>query len=306
MTQVQDVIVALMDVLLGWSLHLPAGVALILVSVLSAVALTWARVLVTDHDMLRRCAADKKKLGRLIRQTKYNYRLDMVARKAKIKRFKLTKNLVALKTLKAEAKPLLVSLLPILLLATWAFARLAYLPAGEGEIVRVSAYFPLSAVNELAHIVPQEGLELGSEGGWIAEIKRDMDSIPDEHKPEDDFFSAWPSHSPMDAIDDGSAWARNAVAEWYLTGKATDEPYTLKVRWRDQTWEQPLRIGGTTYEPSITPQGDWPESTQVHLAQARLLGWVPAFGPFLPPWLVGYLLVVIPSVFGIKKLFNVR
>jgi len=277
MTQVQDVIVALMDVLLGWSLHLPAGVALILVSVLSAVALTWARVLVTDQDMLRRCADDKKKLRRLIRQTKRNRDLDKTAREADVKRYKLNKNLVALKTLKAEGKPLLVSLLPILLLATWAFVRLAYLPAGEGEVVQVSAYFPLSAVGEVVHVVPQEGLECAT--GWIVGITADT------------------------SVDDVPV---NAVAVWEVKGRAADEPYNLQLRWRDQTWEQPLRIGGATYEPPITLQGDWPQSTEVHLAQGKLFGIVPGFGPYLPPWLIGYLLVVIPCVFVIKKLFNVR
>jgi uncharacterized membrane protein (DUF106 family) len=277
LTQINDAMVAVMDVLLGWSLHLPANSALIIVSVLSAAALTWARVLVTDQGMLHRCADDKKTLGRLIRETRRSRDLDKAARKVDVKRYKLNKNLVALKTLKAEGKPLLVSLLPILLLATWAFARLACLPVPEAEPVRVSAYFPLSAVGEVAHILPLDGL--ACEGDWIAGI------VPDV------------------VADAASA---NAVAVWELKGTARPEPYILKLRWRDETWEQPLRIGGTTYEPPVTPQGDWPQSTEVHLAQGKLFGIVPGLGPFLPPWLVGYLLVVIPCVFGIKKLFNVK
>jgi uncharacterized membrane protein (DUF106 family) len=277
LTQINDAMVAVMDVLLGWSLHLPANAALIIVSVLSAAALTWARVLVTNQGMLHRCADDKKTLGRLIRETKRSRDLDKAARKADVKRYKLNKNLVALKTLKAEGKPLLVSLLPILLLATWAFARLAFLPVAVDEPVRVSAYFPLSAVGEVAHVLPLDGLDCDS--GWIAGVVADV------------------------AVDDEPT---NAVAVWELKGSAQPEPYILKLRWRDETWEQPLRIGGTTYEAPITPQGDWPQSTEVHLAQAKLFGVVPGFGPFLPPWLVGYLLVVIPCVFVIKKLFNVK
>jgi len=235
-TQFNNAMVAVMDVLLGWSLHLPASTALIVVSVLSAAALTWARVLVTDQEMLRRCAADKKTLGRLIRQTKRNRDVDKAARKADVKRYKLNKNLVALKTLKAEGKPLLVSLIPILLLATWAFARLAYVPVPDGEPVQVSAYFPLSAVGEVAHIVPQEGLDCDT--GWIAGIVADVD------------------------VD---ATPTNAVAVWELNGRAQPEPYALKLRWRDETWVQPLRIGGTTYEAPVTPHGDWPQSTEVHM-----------------------------------------
>src|SRR5688572_13113410 len=114
------------DVLLGWSLRLPADVALILVALLSAAVLAGVRLFTTNQDLLRRAAADKKRLKELTWQAKA--RGDGEA----VKRHRSVAGAVAVKQLKAEGLPLVASIVPIALLATWCFHRLAYVPPRAG------------------------------------------------------------------------------------------------------------------------------------------------------------------------------
>ena len=94
-------IVAAMDCLLGWVLYLPRDLMLFTVAVLTSAILSFVRLFSTDQDWLKRAAADRKRLGELIKQARR--RGDKQARK----RHKATLTLIKVKSLRFEAKPLL-------------------------------------------------------------------------------------------------------------------------------------------------------------------------------------------------------
>src|SRR4051794_30724863 len=111
-----------MDILLGWLLRLPSDAQLCIVAIGSAAIITIVRARTTDQDLLRRCRDDKTRLQVLMREAKAGQ--DRLA----VKRIRATLGLIALKQVRQEGQPFLVSLLPIALLATWAFHRLEFHP----------------------------------------------------------------------------------------------------------------------------------------------------------------------------------
>ena len=151
------------DFVLGWSLSLPRDVVLLIVALLTSLILTGVRVFTTNQEWLKRCKADKKRLSALIRQAKA--RSDKEA----VTRHKNTIQLIALKGFSSEGLPLLVSLIPIAMLATWAFSRLAYLAPQPGKEVTLTVEFPAYAHGSVVTLVPQEGMKC--DGGWARQIK---------------------------------------------------------------------------------------------------------------------------------------
>ena len=164
---INNAVVALADPLFNWLLRLPTDVALVIVAVGTAAIITFSRLFTTNQDLLRRCDQDKKRLKELIRQAKRQ------KDKEAVKRYRTTRNMIGMMTMKEEGGPLLAAIVPIAILGTWCFQRLAFVPPRAGETVQVKAYFPVSAVGELAHVVPQEGLrevsgeDSGNNGHWI-------------------------------------------------------------------------------------------------------------------------------------------
>ena len=157
-----NAVLTITDPLLGWLLALDRSVALFIVAGASAAILTLVRLVTTNQDLLRRCNRDRKQLKRLIKEAK--------ARKDKdaLQRHKATMVLIAGKKIKSEGLPLLAALVPILLLATWCFSRLGYHPLRADEPIQLSAYFPVSSVGKMMHVVPVSGLR--AEDGWVQEV----------------------------------------------------------------------------------------------------------------------------------------
>ncbi|MFW6062000.1 MAG: hypothetical protein ACOC93_04250, partial [Planctomycetota bacterium] len=261
-----DFSLGLFDVLLGWLLALPSDVVLFVVALGTVSILMAVRYLMTDQDLLRRAAQDTGRLKKLIRQAKRN------GDKQAVKRHRMTKSQIALKKLRAEGKPLLVSILPIALLATWAMARLGYHPPRVDEPVQVVAYLPISSAGEVAHVVPRGGLRAGD--SWV----RPLDPVTDQGPP-------------------------YSEARWTLRGE--EGSYQLAVRQEQATYRCGLKVGKTTYAPPLKMhQGG--VVTEVKMRPVKLFGLVPGVPQlFLPPWLVGYLLIVIPAYAGIRRLFRV-
>lgn len=259
---------AVFDTLLGRLLTLPSDAVLLAVAIGSAAILTVVRVFTTDQDLLRRAAADKRRLAVLIREARR--RGDTAA----VKRLRATKPMVAMRTLGSEGLPLLVSLLPIAMLATWCLARLEFHPPQDGEAIRVIAYTPVSAAGGVVHLVPQDGLEADA---WV---------------------------QPVAAVagDDGPP---NGLAAWTLRARAADAPYRLTLRLKHTSVEHPLRVGGRTYTPALVDHGDG-LVTEVRMRPLRLLGIVPGIAAIgFPPWLVAYLVIVVPFVFILKRLLRI-
>src|SRR5512133_2748849 len=134
--QINTFITHMMDYVLGWILLLPRDLRLFMVAVMTSGLLTVVRLFCTDQNWLKRAFNDTKRLGQLLKQAKREKDKD-----AKV-RYNATLNLIKLKSMKFEGKPLLWALVPVALLATWCFDRLAFIPPQPGQTVEVKMYVP--------------------------------------------------------------------------------------------------------------------------------------------------------------------
>jgi uncharacterized membrane protein (DUF106 family) len=267
--RLSDFIVRLMDVPLGGLLRLPSDAQLFIIALGSALILAGVRAVTSNQDLLRRCRADEARQKVLLREAKARKDTDAV------KRHRATLGMIALKQFPQEGGPMLASLLPIVLLATWAFHRLEFHPPAAGEVVDFTASFPISAVGKITHIAPAEGVT--AENGWLREI--------------------------VAVTELGRA---HGEATWRLSAGASPAPHVLRVRYAGATYEHPLRAGATTYEPALKLHDEHVTSTEVKLRPVKLFGIVPGWPALLfPAWLVAYLLIVIPSVPIIKKVLKI-
>jgi len=264
---------AIMDLLLGWALHLPRDVVLIAVGVGTALLLTVVRLVTTDQGLLSRCAADKARLRELIREAKKRGDKEAVGR------HRTTMRQIGAVQFRAEGKPLLASVVPIALVAVWCFSRIAYLPPRPGDAVTVRAYFPVAGIGRLAHVAPQDGVE--AETGWIQRVREDV--------------------APWGEVTNG-------VAEWTLRCEGRDEPYQLAIRYAGGSHVLPLTVDGVRYSPPLESfDGESLLAAEVALRPYKLFGLVPGTpGGFLAPWLVGYLVIVLPFSFLLKPLLRIR
>ena len=149
----------ILDYIFGWLLRLPSDVTLLVIALMTSGALTLVRKWTTDQDVLGRATADNDRLAVLIKEAK------RAGNKEALARLRVTKAQVGMLKFKQEGKPTLVSLLPIALLATWAFARLEFLPPAPGETVVAVAHAPVSAAGEAVHLVPTPGVT--AVAGWV-------------------------------------------------------------------------------------------------------------------------------------------
>ncbi len=253
----------LFDGLLGWTLRLTPDFALIVVSVATAVLMTAVRKIATDQDLLRRARADGRRLKQLIRQAKARRDRESIVR------HRATQSMLAMMKLRAEARPLVLVIVPVAMLATWAVHRLAYHPPRPGEPIELVAHTPVSWEGELAHVVPETGMT--APAGWIQRI------------------------SPFDAS--------SGQARWRFEATSGDHPLTLRIHGLSPRRE--LRVDEGRYAVPLVDHGHglWTEWTA---RPVKLFGIIPGYAPLgLPPWVVGYLIVVIPSVMLAKRAMRV-
>jgi len=207
-------------------------------------------------------------------------------------RYRATLQAIAMKTLKAEGKPLLASIVPIALIATWAFCRIGYLPVHEGEPIKLRLYSPLSAIGQWAHILPQPGLQ--ADTGWIQEVREDRPAVADGESP-----------SSSESVP-----AANGVAEWVLRAEKRPDPYPVSIRWKGRAITIELTVDGVHYVgPPQTPYGEDPatEVVEVALAEYKPFGIVPGWSAaMLQPWIIGYLIIVIPLAVVLKPILRIH
>jgi len=261
------------DPLLGWLLYLPRGLVLLIVAVATALILMLVRPFTTNQERLNRCKQDRNRLKELIREAKRTKDKDALAR------YRTTAGQIGLRTMKAEGKPLLVVIVPIALLAMWAFANIAYEPLKGDEPITVKAYFTVPKIGKLVHMVPQDGIE--AEGGWVQPIGPDVDA---------------------------KGVTTNGVAQWTLRVRKRAEPYTLRIRALGGLHEKELIVDGRRYAPPIRAYEDGQiEVSEVVMDEYKLLGFVPGI-PWigLQPWIVGYLAIVLPLSFILKPVLRIN
>lgn len=269
-----DAIMWVADPLLGWLLWLPRDLALVVVAVATGAILCFVRLITTDQDLLRRCAEDKQRLKELLRDARHGKDL------AALKRLRKTRSMVSLLALRAELWPLLGALLPIAVLGTWCFQRLAFVPPRAGETLELAAYFPVSAAGWLAHLVPQPGVEV--ENGWVQQIA---------------------------AVTDPAEGPPHGLANWRLRAEARPEPYQLQIRCQSHTWTKELLVGQPRYAPPVEFYPAQPPliCCEVKMQPVKLFGLVPGIAALaLPPWLVGYLLLAVPAALVLKRLTGIH
>lgn len=255
------------DFLLGFLLYLPSDLALIALALISAAILVAVRKFTTNQDLLHRAYQDKRRLKELIREAKKN------KNKEAARRCKATKNLIAARMLSAEGLPLLVTILPIAMLATWAIFRLEFHPIRPGQDIRVSVYTPVSARDQEIHIVPAEGLTADS---WVKQIE----PVADDIQP-------------------------HGLAEWTLRAQASAKPYELVFRLKDKTFKRELIVDGRTYAPQVVENGDR-IITEIQMKPIKLFGLVPGIPAIaMPPWIVAYLILAIMIVPLLKRTLRI-
>lgn len=257
------------DVLLGFLLRFPTTVAIVAVSIGSGMILTLARRFTTDQTKLAIAAEDRKTQKQLAKAAKARGDKEVA------KRHLAVRNQISLLTLGQEGKPLLVSLLPIALLATWAVERLEFHPPQPGEDISIVAYVPRRLVGQTMHIVPVEGLT--AETGWISGI------VPGE----------------IMGIPCGEA-------RWTLQSPQYGD-FPLQFRLQGHTLDGAILIGARTYANARLWFPEHEIRIDTELRQVKPFGFIPGIPALMfPPWLVAYVLLVIPSVFATKKLFGIH
>jgi hypothetical protein len=294
-----NTIVSGMDYVVGWLLRLPSDLALILLAVMTSLAMVLIRKWATDQDFLRRCDADRKQQVKLIKQAK-------AARdKQAVKRHKDVVTAIKFRATKYELKPLLFSLLPVALLATWGFGRLGFHPPQAGEELTVRAYLPTLAIGtRYPYLDPVDGLEAlptrpGQASPWVQEV-----------------------------VTDTADSKGGGVAIWKIRGQASPRPYLLQMPYEHKLYKRELLIGQPTYsEPVAIAGGDPSVVMEVPLKPRKLFGVVPGFmellrymrlpavwsavgwsfpqAEFLPPWVMAYLLIAIPLVSLLKRALRI-
>jgi hypothetical protein len=257
------------DVLLGWLLRLPRDMTLVAVALFTALLMIGVRRLTTNQDRLRRAAEDGRRLKQLCREARRE------GDKKSLQRYKTTRSLIGLVKLKAEGLPLLVSLVPIALLATWALYRLEYLPVRPNEAVELAVYTPVADAGEVIHVVPLDGVT--ADGGWV----RQVHAVTEE---------------------EGQPYG---LATWKLRAERKPEPYTLTFRIKERSFDRELRVGQRTYAPPVVDHGD-DYVSEWKREPFHWLGLVPGIAAVgLPAWLIGYVILVVPLTLLLKRLLNV-
>ncbi len=287
------------DWIFGWILYLPRDVALISVAILSAIALTLVRRWTTDQEWLRRALADEQRQNQLQREARKR------GDKSAAKRHTDVLTRIKMKTLRFEGRPLLWALIPITVLVTWAFARLAYVPPRVGQCVEVRACVPRAAIGQLAHLAPEPGIAVVGE--WIQPVVEDRRLLPDTTW---DTASLWIGDRFRGLLHGAnipvSSTPGDGAAVWNVILHDA-QPHQLKIRYAGRTYEAAIRAGTCRYEEPITIFPHAPlRSIEVVLMPTRLFNFVGSIDwLFLPPWLVAYLLLVLPFMAILRRVLRI-
>jgi hypothetical protein len=264
-------LLAILDVPLGWLLALPRGVAILIVAIGTSLILTICRKWTTNQEKLGRAKRDLDRLKQIRREAKRE------GDKERVKQVRMTVSMIQIMKVKAEGMPLLVSIVPVALLAIWAFSRLNYYAPQPDEPVVIEANFqPASlARGRLARLVaPPE-----------VKVEAAIQVVEDDPKGD------------------------NGLAKWTVVPTEPAKDVTLLARYRDDEVPVTMDVGGNIYQPPIAFYAGKTEgitATQVHLEQATFFG-VPGLHPiFLPAWLTWYLAITIVFVPLLRKWMKVN
>lgn len=222
--------------------------------------------------LARRILADQDLLRRAAADRRVlRARIDEAKRQAdreQVERLQSVRSRVALKRLRQEAGPLIVVLPGLALLATWGMQRLTYQQPAANRPVAVSLITPASRAGELSHLVPGDGMT--SNEGWVRRVQ---------------------------AVQGGSA--SHGSAHWRIHRKDAEEAMPIVFRLGTETVVHAGEGG------PIQEHGDG-LMTRVQLDLWRPFGLVPGAAWLgIAPWLVGYIILVVPLFYLGKALFRI-
>jgi hypothetical protein len=301
---------------------------LIALAAMTSLLVVIIRKYTTNQDWLRRAHEDRRRLTQLTKAARRQMAAEMVSydpplragAKARYRdaraRHRTTASLIKTRAARHELLPLLLSVVPIALLATWAFARVAFEPPKVGEEIEVRLYAPPAAIGQLAYIVPQAGIDSPL---WVQSIH------PDSPAPRTGAWDVAGAHlrslgragynfavrqlahvkirlAPMTEPRP----VPRGVAVWRIRATQPGD-YTLHIRTSGRTYDRPFTAGTRRYAaPSTTYPGAPIQSIDLGLRETRLFGVIGGIDAlWLAPWLVAYLLIAIPLVSLLKRLLRV-
>jgi len=256
-----------LDPLFGNLRDSSTDLTLVAVACATSAVLVLSRKFLSNQDLLRRAYNDRRKLKTLYRNARAQGDREAA------KRFRATKSAIPMLVFRQEGRPLLAALLPVAIIATWCFLRLDVHAPQEGEDIRVHARVPVSMAGELVHVVPLTELESEQ---WIQPVVAVTNKAP--------------------------AFGR---ATWTVRAAASEEPYKLVFRLGQRSLEHELIVGQRGHAATVIDHGNR-VATRVEMRPVKLLNLVPGIPAVgFPPWLVGYLLLVLPINAAFKRLFRV-
>ncbi|MDA1087578.1 MAG: EMC3/TMCO1 family protein [Verrucomicrobia bacterium] len=288
---INDFIVGTMDYVLGWLLYVPMDVAMIAVAVITSSIIVFPRKWVTNQHWLKRVDADQKRLKSLKKEAAN--RKDKEA----VQRHKATISQVQLRAIKVECKPLLIMLIAMTLIAMWCFARLGFNPPGGGEAVELKLHVANSEIGKIGHLVPVAGIQ--TVDGWIQTAERDKPTEP---------RGVWETYTAKVArLMKLPEPTLESVVTWRIVPEGRPEPYALKMVFDGAVYERELLVGQKRYAPQLEVHSppDLTPASEVMMRPPKLFGVIGGLGPMFPPWLVAYLIVALPTVSVLKRVFKV-
>ncbi len=294
------------DPVLSWLLWLPKDLAIFIVAVTTSAIITFSRKGVTNQEWLKRAEEDVKRQDELAKEAKKR------GDKETVRRHKMNVGLIKMRGFRYEGIPLLIAIIPIALLATWCFNRLGFYPPADKETVEIKVYFPRSAMESTIYMIPEDGI--GVENGYVRKIVEDR--VP-------------PSVTPWDkgvdkivaGYNKGWEWVVTKVlhaavpppqplgglAAWKIKAGAGPQPYVLQFVHNGKIYKKEFLVGARKYSTQadvFDPTAPVQAIEQV-LRPFMFLRYIGGFGPFVPPWLVAYLLIAIPFVTVLKRVFKI-
>ncbi len=289
---INRLILLVADPLLGWLLHVPRDVALLVIAFGTALVLNGVRRFTTDQAQLKRCKADKVVLVRLMKGARARGDRETV------QRLRQTLGQIGMAGVRAEGRPLLVSLLPIIIIAVWAFARIGYLPPEQDQPLTLNVYFDQTMVGDLAYLLPQEGMQV--DAGLIRRIEENV--VP--ARPAPAWLPAWAGE--LFGFHD-NPFVDAGIASWDAVFTRQDDPYILVFNHRGKPVSTEVTIDGVRYsEPLLFPEEGPVICLETVIQEYRPLGFIPGIALLaFQPWIVGYLLIVIPLSILLKPVLKV-
>lgn len=266
MTIFQPAVRRIGEWLLGWTDSLPADAAFLIVCLLSVASMLVTKSLFSDASIARGVHADLRRLRQLLRQARRQ------GDRPAVRRHRRNRVRVLLVRIQNEFKAIGVSLLLVSVLVVWSQRHLQHRSIAPGQPFRVVLQLPASFDAQLVHLVPQEGVK--AEDGYVRQLR----ASPDARRESLPIRTAKP--------------LPEAIAEWQLAAEAGDHELLFRTpqsscRHRVVVGTRPTADSIRTEQPGVVI-----ETKFLPYQPWKVVPGVPVLD--CPPWLSGYLLIVIP------------